>query len=153
MKSNQTNSHLKTYQKLLKTTKYLNLATVNLKSKDQIEPQVATMQFVVDKDNNIYFKSFNSSRKKHNLKQNKKIGIDIHNQTTNEYAQIQANTILINNQKQITKIKSFFKEKFPNINLDYLNHKDIEFFQATPYWIRLRKKATFPFEFKIILEK
>ena len=168
---NTTNQDQTTYLNLLNSTKYLTIASY---SQNTTEPQATMMQFVTKENPNnpnnplIYFKSllryetsqegsarnyFKSSRKNQNLKQNQNVGISILNETKNDYAQIQTTAKLIENQDQLTNIKQLFKEKFPNINLEYLNHKDIEFFQATPYWIKLRTKATFPFEFKTILEK
>lgn len=130
------------FQKLLTEEKTCVLATSSLQAK----PEAATIQYTIDKENNLYFESFPTYRKYSNIKENPKASIVI----TQEHHTIQMDGKVEElSGKSAIEAKKLIIEKHGK-GIGYLEAKDVLFFKFTPSWIRILVEASYPPVYEII---
>ncbi|MBI2666561.1 pyridoxamine 5'-phosphate oxidase family protein [Candidatus Woesearchaeota archaeon] len=132
----------KIVSKLLNENELCVLATATLEGK----PEAATIEFVADKEGNIYFETFPSYRKYVNLKKNPQASIVI---TQESYTLQMDGTVT--ELKLLSEIKAKARLiKKHGLGSGFYFDKTITFFKFTPSWTRVLVEARFPPKYVVV---
>ena len=113
------------------------------------KPEVATIEYYADEKFNLYFESFPTYRKYHNIKSNPLASVVItRNQKTlqmdGEVKELDGGDAEWAKQKLI--------ERFGR-GVGYLHAPDVLFFRFTPTWIRVLVDGSYPPKYEMIREQ
>ena len=132
----------KMVKKLLKENKFCVLATASLDGK----PEAAIIEYVADKESNLYFETFPSYRKYANLKKNPQASVVI---TQVPYTLQMDGSVTELSEIAALKAKALLIKKHGLGSGFYLN-STIKFFKFTPTWIRVLVEAKFPPKYVVL---
>lgn len=130
------------FENILYKSDLCAFATSSLEGK----PEVATIEYYVDEDYNLYFESFPTYRKYHNIISNPLASAVITKdqktlQMDGEVKQLDGSDAEWAKQKLI--------EKFGD-GVGYLHAPDVLFFRFTPTWIRVLVDGSYPPRYEMI---
>ena len=132
----------KMVNKLLKENELCVLATASLEGK----PEAATIEYVADKESNLYFETFPSYRKYTNLKKNPQASVVI---TQVPHTLQMDGSVTELSGIAALKAKALLIKKH-GLGSGFYFNSTIKFFKFIPIWIRVLIEAKFPPKYVVV---
>src|SRR5574341_528900 len=130
------------FKKLIRENELCVLATSSLSGK----PEAATIEYVADSEDNLYFETFPTYRKYANLKSNPQASVVI---TQDPHTIQMDGTVVELKGREAEKAVKLLTAKHGE-GSGYYSDPQIRFFRFTPTWIRVLLEPAWPPKYVII---